>query len=290
MEPLRESNSPLAFLNLSKNQLEDEGVQIVSQFISWSENIQSLILKCCAFGTEGMTSIARALYSNTSLTSLDVSENFCGREGANALSDALRANRKIQEIHFGSDGEGENLSGICRVLKYCKSLQKIECSGNTMSFAHVQRLNKCLLRNPTLSDIDLSNNDLNSRSLSFLFTGSFQILPLKRLVLNYCDLRNAQVLSSFEGFKSLESLELVCCHLTELHVRNLMDSTKQLTLNQLILNDNSFGKKGLMILVNRLTDASMHKSYSSLETVALSNIVNSRKYLQVFSWICFLSF
>ncbi|XP_014877342.1 NACHT, LRR and PYD domains-containing protein 12-like isoform X2 [Poecilia latipinna] len=85
------SNSQLRKLDLSYNQIQDLGVQLLSIGLGDSScQLESLRLSCCGISQEGCASLASALKSNPlHLRELDVSYNHPGQFGAKMLLERL---------------------------------------------------------------------------------------------------------------------------------------------------------------------------------------------------------
>ncbi|XP_062296935.1 NACHT, LRR and PYD domains-containing protein 3-like [Scomber scombrus] len=85
------SNSQLRELDISRNDLQDLGVQLLSVGLgSLKCRLQILRLSCCGITEEGCASLASALKSNPShLRELDLSYNHLGESGVRLLSERL---------------------------------------------------------------------------------------------------------------------------------------------------------------------------------------------------------
>ncbi|XP_015771028.1 PREDICTED: protein NLRC5-like isoform X2 [Acropora digitifera] len=72
-----------------------------------------------------------ALRVNTSLTSLDLSENFIGDKGANSLSEALRVNISLTYLDLGGNSIGnEGAHSLSEALRVNTSLTSLRLDGN----------------------------------------------------------------------------------------------------------------------------------------------------------------
>ncbi|XP_061580189.1 NACHT, LRR and PYD domains-containing protein 12-like isoform X1 [Cololabis saira] len=85
------SNTHLRMLDLSRNQLQDVGVQLLSVGLGSSKcQLETLRLSCCGVTEEGCASLASALKSNPfHLRELDLSYNHPGESGVKLLFERL---------------------------------------------------------------------------------------------------------------------------------------------------------------------------------------------------------
>uniref|UniRef100_UPI0037E93EA3 NACHT, LRR and PYD domains-containing protein 12-like n=1 Tax=Semicossyphus pulcher TaxID=241346 RepID=UPI0037E93EA3 len=102
------SNSQLRELDLSRNNLQDLGVQLLSAGLGSSKcGLEILRLSCCGITEEGCASLASALRSNPShLRELDLSFNHPGEAGVRLLSERLEDPRcKLEKLNVDQDEE-----------------------------------------------------------------------------------------------------------------------------------------------------------------------------------------
>ncbi|XP_067440503.1 NACHT, LRR and PYD domains-containing protein 3-like isoform X1 [Thunnus thynnus] len=102
------SNSQLRELNLSRNDLQDLGVQLLSVGLGSSKcRLEILRLSCCGITEEGCASLASALRSNPShLRELDISYNHPGESGVKLLSERLEDPKcRLEKLSVEHDEE-----------------------------------------------------------------------------------------------------------------------------------------------------------------------------------------
>uniref|UniRef100_A0A3P9C656 NACHT domain-containing protein n=1 Tax=Maylandia zebra TaxID=106582 RepID=A0A3P9C656_9CICH len=141
------SNSQLRELDLSRNDLKDLGVQLLSVGLgSLNCSLETLRLSCCGITEEGCVSLASALKSNPShLRELDLSYNHPGVSGVKLLLERLEdpecrlETLKLTRVwcsYFCYSASVHGSGGPARVLAF---------QINTIKQFYVKLLNRCLL-------------------------------------------------------------------------------------------------------------------------------------------------
>ncbi|XP_049332991.1 NACHT, LRR and PYD domains-containing protein 12-like isoform X1 [Astyanax mexicanus] len=141
-------NSPLKELDLSNNDLQDSGVELLSAGLKSSQcKLQILRLALCNIGRKTCENLESVLnLENSSLKELDLSNNDLQDSGVELLSAGLKSSQcKLQILRLASCNLG---------VKTCENLESV--------------IN---LENSPLKELDLSNNDLQDSGVELLSAG-----------------------------------------------------------------------------------------------------------------------
>ncbi|XP_042559743.1 NACHT, LRR and PYD domains-containing protein 3-like [Clupea harengus] len=244
-----QSPNSLTELDLSNNDLGDSGVQLLSNGLSSPHcKLQTLRLAECKLTDKSCGFVATVLQSPNSLTELDLSNNDLGDSGVQLISNGLASPHcKLQALRLAECKLTDKSCGfVATVQQSPNSLTELDLSNNDLGDSGVQlisnglasphcklqalRLVECkltdkscgivatVLQSPnSLTELDLSNNDLEDSGVQLLSNGlASPHCKLQALRLSDCLISEKACISLAPALSSnpshLKELDLSCNH------------------------------------------------------------------------------
>jgi Ran GTPase-activating protein (RanGAP) involved in mRNA processing and transport len=128
-------------------------------------SVTSIYLSGNAIGDEGASALADALMVNTSVTSIDLSSNQISDMGASALADALKVNRLVTSINLAGNGIGaEGAFALADALKENTSVTTINLGSNGIGAEGASALADALKVNTSLTSINLDYKQIGTEA------------------------------------------------------------------------------------------------------------------------------
>ena len=157
-----------------------------SQALAVNTSLTTLNLSGNCIGPEGATSLSQALALNTSLTTLDLSVNGIRPEGATLLFRALAVNTSLTTLNLSGNSIGaEDATSLSQALAVNTSLTTLDLSDNGIRPEGATSLSQVLALNTSLTTLNLSVNGIRpegatSLSQALAVTTSLTTLNLSR--------------------------------------------------------------------------------------------------------------
>ncbi|XP_062404782.1 NACHT, LRR and PYD domains-containing protein 3-like [Sardina pilchardus] len=267
------SGSSLRQLNLSKNELQDSGVTLLSAAL---ENplckLETLQLRDCKLTEKSCSSLASVLSSGSSLRQLDLSYNNQLDSGVKHLSASLGSPLcKLEILVLCCCNLTENsCSSLASVFSSGSSLRQLDLSSNNQLDSGVKHLS-ATLGSPLckLETLVLYRCNLTEYSCSFLASVLSSASSLRQLDLSTNKLQDSGVKYLSAALRNplckLETLKLWNCNLMNKSCSSLASVLSSgSSLRQLHLSDNELQDSGVKLL-----SAALQNPLSKLETLGL---------------------
>ena len=220
-------------------------------------SLTSLDLSENSIGDEGASSLSEALRVNTSLTSLDLSENSIGDEGASSLSEALRVNTSLTSLDLSENSIGdEGASSLSEALRVNTSLTSLDLSDNSIGDEGASSLSEALRVNTSLTSLDLRDNfigDEGASSLSEALRVNTTLTSLGLICKSIGDEGASSLSEALRVNTTLTSLGLSCKSIGDEGASSLCEALRvNTTLTSLGLSCKSIGDEGASSLSEAL--------------------------------------
>ncbi|XP_068738348.1 protein NLRC3-like isoform X2 [Montipora capricornis] len=145
-------------------------IPALSQALAVNTSLTSLDLSQNSIGAEGGTSLSQALAVNTSLTTLDLSDSSIGADGVTSISQALAVNTSLTTLDMSHNSIGaEGATSLSQALAVNTSLTTLNLSANFIGAKAATSLSQALAVNTSLTTLNLSVNSIDAEGVTSLF-------------------------------------------------------------------------------------------------------------------------
>jgi len=210
---------------------------------------RSLVMRHHSLGPNGIKPLARALFKNTFIEELDLTDNDIQADGAILLSLTLYENLYITDLNLSENFIGVS-GGISlgTMLMKNNSLQRVSLKGNQFTDKVAKVFAEALKENRTLKYLDLSYNEFGEVGGLFLGAGLGANYGLETLNLSWNSIRNkggVAMAASLRKNECLRSLDLSWNGLAFIGALAFARHLKKNdTLEELDISNNRIGTKG----------------------------------------------
>ena len=160
-----QSNTSLTYLNLSYNQISDEGVRVLASALRTHPSLKRLDLQGNQISDEGVKALANGLRTNMKLEYLSLESNQIGDDGVKALARSLQANTILQSLILHSNQIGnEGVKALANALESNTSVEIVSLQSNLIGDEGGRALlNALKVFNGSLTSLHIEENRMSSR-------------------------------------------------------------------------------------------------------------------------------
>lgn len=218
-EKLEQRGTPAGFeeVNLSDNEIGDEGAGFLQKGLSGNKCLKCLLLPRTGMGAEGFRLLGPLMASSPALEILILSGNPCDEKGMEgAFCDGLTKNKSLKSLVLAACRIGnQGVEHLCAgPLRAHPALEHVCLTYNRLETAAAKSLNQMLAVNQALRYLDLCGNSLGPEGAELLaegLKGNKGRLTRLGLAQNGIRLQGARAMSKHfmaAGGASLEFLDL----------------------------------------------------------------------------------
>lgn len=215
LERLGNTSTSISELDLSGNRLK--GLQSALEGLAKAaSSLTCLNLAENFMGEEGVRPFAEQLATNTCLQVLDLSSNGLGCRGARQLSEALAVNTVLTELDLSHNFLPADAAGyLAEALLENQSLAALRLDGNSLQARGLEKLIE-LKGNRSLTSLQLSDNEIGPDGAEFLEELLQDNESLVQLDLSHNSLRGTSMAALAKGLQrnfTLTSLSVAYCEI-----------------------------------------------------------------------------
>ena len=281
---------------LSLNFTEWKFTNLLTRALKVNSSLSSLKLSSNAIGAEGANSLAQALRVSTSLSSLNLRWHSIKDEGANSLAQALRVNTSLSSLNLQYNLIGaEGANSLTQALSVNTSLSFLNLCDNFIHAEGANSLAQALRVNTSLSYLDLTRNSIGDEGANSLAQALRVNTSLSFLGLHSNSIGEVGANSLAQALRvntSLSSLDLSCNSIGNEGANSLAQALSVNTsLRSLNLRDNFIYAEGANSLAQALR-VNTSLSYLDLTRNSISDEgANSlAQALRVNTSLCFFGY
>ncbi|XP_056009588.1 leucine-rich repeat-containing protein 74B-like isoform X10 [Ostrea edulis] len=166
-------------------------------------NDPHLSMKHHGLGSQGMRAIAMSLVSNTSVLTLDLSDNWLGQQGGHAVCEMLRDNCFITHLNLSDNKLGlQSAESLSQILQQNSTLTHVTLSGNDFDDKAAVHLSDAITNTTKLEYLNLSHNLFGENAGVILGPAIADNSSLKELDLSWNSMRRKGAVAIAQGLKN----------------------------------------------------------------------------------------
>uniref|UniRef100_A0A7S4K9R2 Uncharacterized protein n=1 Tax=Paramoeba aestuarina TaxID=180227 RepID=A0A7S4K9R2_9EUKA len=154
-------NTSLREIDVSNNKIDGTGVADLLKLITSNPHLSSINLSSNLLGDEGAASVAAALSkAQAPVPSLDLNHNKIGDKGAAAIAELISNSTHITSVNLvGNEIGDEGAAKLADAIAAQPAIESVDLSNNQLGVKGVVLFRKALEQNASLKSVNLSGNE-----------------------------------------------------------------------------------------------------------------------------------
>ncbi|XP_022804751.1 NLR family CARD domain-containing protein 3-like [Stylophora pistillata] len=246
-------------LDVSRWGLQGAEVNLLANILFSNRSVTQLNLAANNIGKAGVAALAECLKENRSLRELKLPANDICDDAAAALAECLKNNTSLTELILSHNEIGDDgAAALAECLKENTALKELNLSENDIGDDGAAALGKCLKENTSLTDLNLFHNHIGGAGAAALAECLKENTSLTSLCLTFNKIDDDGAAALAECLKkntSLTALNLPWNKIDDDGAAALAECLKGNTsLTWLNLDDNNIAEAGAAALVECLKE------------------------------------
>ncbi|XP_071973654.1 protein NLRC5 isoform X2 [Engystomops pustulosus] len=242
---IRDSIS-LTELSLSRTNLGDTGVQIVSNFQTLLPNLKIIKLASVNMSDIGMVHLTESLTHCKSVQDIDLSSNAIGEKGRQSLIRLLMQRRNFHAVNVcdcGFSMTSEEGKMFLSQLSKSPNLQKINLQNMSLDDSSLLLLCQALPRLLSIRKLILANNKITCKGVFHLSENIYNCTMIESIDLSFNGIGDVNM-AFLPNLKCLKKIKLSQCNISTVGGLNLTTTLQQCPLvEEIDLSGNNFENK-----------------------------------------------
>jgi Ran GTPase-activating protein (RanGAP) involved in mRNA processing and transport len=173
----------------------------IGNMLKKNTTLQSLDISCIIPGgnmdySKNFSVIAKSLQNNTTLTELNVSNNYIDNYDVRILMESIKKSPTLKKLDISkNDLKSDGLLYLSNIIFQGFSLKSLDISDNDVGNKYIENLLKALKEHKIIIDLNLSNNHINDDSVENITNFLKKDNSLKELYLQKNNITEKGILS-----------------------------------------------------------------------------------------------
>ena len=214
-------------------------------------NTTLISLKLCNINNNGAVNIAKAIQMNTTLQTLDMSNNKISDDGVIAISDYLKRNSLLEKLNLSKNkitDKGANM--IAEALQLNTTLKQLDLSINKIFGDGATAISNILITNKSLQELNMSKNEITNKGAKMIAEALQLNTTLKQLDLSINKIFDdgATAISDvLKGNITLQELNISHNNITNKGIKKITEVIQiNSTLQNINISKNHISSDGLL--------------------------------------------